>query len=334
MPGLTEPRQVGAREDLADFISIVDARNTPFLSAVTKGKKPTNTLMQWLGDAYENPDFSGVVDGEDVTDYENAARQRAKMYNHVQVFRRTAKASMLANDVNVIPGGQKEIAVATTKKLVEIKRDMEACLLSTQAAQDDDGAVPHKTRALGSWINTSASQPTYLPTPAAFCPASGQIDASTSLANWTEVLLNTMLQAVFDNTGMIGDFMFIAGSDVRAKFTDMTRFNNTGAVNIARSVRTFTESASKAKITHTTSVYEGDYGVVEVVPSSFIGWASDAPNKKAAYLLDMNKLSVRWNKLPEVTQLPDLGGGPRILIEAVLGLQVDNPKGMARLALA
>jgi hypothetical protein len=329
MPGLTERIQTGQREDLADFISIVDAKATPLTSMIKKDKRPTNTLMQWVADAYAAPKTTGIVDGVDVTDYENAAEARAKIYNHIQIFRRTAKTSRLAETVSELPGRQGELAVATTKKLVEIKRDIEVALLSANAAQDDDGTVPNQTRGLFSWVALAASQPAYLPTPSAFCPATAQIDA-TACASLTEASVQTMLQAIYDNTGMSGDFVLIAGSILRRAFTDFTRTSQYGSANVARAIRTFSGAMSDKKVSNTTLVFEGDYGTVEVIPSAFLNWSAGTPDKDAGLVLDMDRLSLRPNKMPTIEKLPDLGGGPRILIEAVLGLQVDNPIGLGK----
>jgi len=328
MPGLTEPNQVGTREDLADFIAILDARNTPFSTAVLKGDEPTNTLMQWEADVYADPKTAGTVDGQDVQNYENAAEGRQKLYNHVQIFRRSAKVSRLANDVNVIPGGRKELAVATQKKLVEIKRDIEAAFLSANAAQDDNGLAPNQTRGMLSWATVTGSQPAYLPTPAAFCPASGQVTA-TATASLVETDIQNILKAIYDNCGMAGDYVLFCGSTLRRAFTDFTRFALSGSANSTRIARMFTENQSETKVSATTAVFEGDYGTIEIMSCPFIGWTS-AAKLDAGLLVDMNRVKVRLNKMPLVEKLTDLGGGPRILVEAVMGLQVDNPKNLGK----
>jgi hypothetical protein len=41
----------------------------------------------------------------------------------------------------------------------------------------------------------------------------------------------------------------------------------------------------------------------------------------------MDMAEVRYAKLPEVTELPNAGGGPARLIQAIAGLVVKNPNG-------
>jgi len=329
MAGLTERSQVGKREDFADLIAIADVKNTPFISQANKGREPVNTLFDWQVDAYEPPKRSGTVDGEDVVDYENAAQNRAKLRNHVQVFRRTAKVSRLAENVSNVAGlgRKKELANSIRKKLVEIKRDMECGFLSDNDAQQDDGANAYLSRAMGTWITGTAHS--YLDFPARYKPSGSQLN-TTAVASLTEEGdVQEMLQAIFDATGFSGSYVLFAGSELRRAFTTMTRWSKNGPAGADTdtfyTVRQFSFSGTDQKIVNTTSVYEGDYGIIRVVSDNFIGCdAAGAPDTDRGYLVDMGKVHVRYNSMPSVERLPDLGGGPRALVESVAGLQFDN----------
>mgnify|MGYP001582857662 CR=1 FL=1 len=328
MPGLLEKDQVGKREDLADFIAIVDSKKTPFTSMVSKSGKAANTLFEWQVDDYQKPRITGVVDGSDVTDFENAAKNRAKLQNYIQVQRRTAKVSRLAEEVSTVAGVAGEMANAVAKKMVELKRDMEAACLGGNEMQADDGSVPYLTRGLDKWIQTTAQA--LNPVPAAFRPATAQV-VTTATASLTEDgSIQDLLAALFDATGMSGRYYLIAGSVLRRRFTDMTR-TVANATSTATKVRSFGGDIADTKITNTTTVYEGDYGTIEILSSSFVGVDSAGdPNKNLGYLLDMDKIALRFNKRPSVEKLPDNGGGPRALLECVSGLEVWNPIGLGK----
>jgi len=45
-------------------------------------------------------------------------------------------------------------------------------------------------------------------------------------------------------------------------------------------------------------------------------------------------LELRYTNMPEVTELPDAGGGPARLIKAVAGLVAKNPLGLGKFAAA
>jgi len=55
------------REDLADYISLIDAKDTPFSSMAPKGKDLGNMYHRWSADVYEGATTEGFKDGKDAT---------------------------------------------------------------------------------------------------------------------------------------------------------------------------------------------------------------------------------------------------------------------------
>jgi len=327
MPSLTEPNQIGKREDLADIYSIVDTKSTPFTTRVNKSSKLTNSKFEWLVDEYADPVNSGVVDGQDVSTYENHAENRARLGNYAQEWRRTAKVSRRSEDISTVAGVKSEIALATRKKLVEIKRDTESTLLAGNDGQADTGAAPYLTIGLDLWIDTTGpTAPASVP--AAYRPASAQIE-TTATASLTETHVQNVLASIFDTTGMTGEYVLFAGSTLRRAFTDFTR---TGVLANSNKYRVFNFDGKSKTVTSSTTVFEGDYGTVEIVSSNFIGGsaATSAQRGSRGYLLDMDKIHLRSEQRPTVERFPDLGGGPRVLVSYIGGLQVDNPIGLGK----
>jgi len=64
------------------------------------------------------------------------------------------------------------------------------------------------------------------------------------------------------------------------------------------------------------------------VPDNFM------PAQTDGYVLDMSGIELRYGKLPEVKELPDAGGGPIRMIEAVAALVVQNPLAHGKFDLA
>lgn len=321
------------KEDYADSLALVDARNYPFTSAVKKDPAATNPRFDWTADTYRSaPLFPGVVDGADATDFQDEFSNRGKLYNYVQEFRETPKVSQLTQEATDMPGATNPIAAAVAKGLVEIKRGMEAAFLSSQDAQVDTGAVPYLTCGLGLWISTAG--PTVASCPSNQRPASAQVNTTATASLDEDTDLQGMLKAIFDAVGMVTDnYMLLCGSTLRRRITSMTRISvNSGSTNSANRVRTFNYTGKDQTITSSTTTFDGDFGSFSVVPSSFIGMTSGSSTVDVTrgYLLDMSKISLRYNTRPNVRELPDLGGGPRRLIRAVAGLQVDSPKGMGK----
>ena len=329
MAGLLEINQTGKREDLADLYSIVDGRATPFLTRIKKAGVD-NAKFEWIVDSYESPKVTGTVDGTDVADFENAAQNRGRMGNYVQIFRRTAKVSRLAQDLSNPAGIRDEVSLATAKKIVEVKRDNETTILQNGVnGQADTGALPYLMATLGKFIDTTG------PTVPASVPANNRTPSAsisvTATASLTEALVQTVLKSVFDNTGMNGEFVLFSGSTLRRAFTDFTR---TGP-SATNSIRVYNFAGDASKVSASTTVFEGDYGIIEIVSSNFIGndfTTAGNTGKNVGYLVDMNKVRLRSLKTPTVEAFPDLGGGRRILVEAVNGLEVQNPIGLGKFA--
>ena len=291
------------------------------MSRINKSPKPTNSEFDWIVDSYEAHTTTGVVDGQDVSAYENHAENRGRLGNYVQIWRKAAKVSRLAEELSDVAGVKSEIALAATKKMVELKRNMEATLLSSNAAQADTGSLEYKTAGLGTWIDTTGptvprSVPTVYRTP------SGSID-TTATASLTETIIQDVLTSIYNQVGHSGEFTLLCGTTLRRRFTDMTRFDTSGSTNTTNRVRNFNQSASDTTINSTTEVYHGDYGTYSLVTSQFIG--GDTVDVDRGYIINWNKLRYRSLIKPRIEYFPDLGGGKRFMIEAVGGLQVDNP---------
>jgi len=225
------------REDLADYISLIDAKDTPFSSMAPKGKDLGNMYHRWSADVYEGATTEGFLDGKDAvsaphTDNTagnvfgndggvvsgtpnestthgankevlvmNHARQRDELANYAQYFRRATKVSPLAAEVTNPVGGKNLLAQGVAKKTVELKRDMEKTFLSNNVPKKEASAQPYKTRGMGSWI---ANSPTAgdAAVPAAYDTPAGSIkDSGTgnAAAVTTDLITETAIQDILES---------------------------------------------------------------------------------------------------------------------------------------
>jgi len=325
-----------AREDLADYIAIVDAKSTPFVSMSPKGKDIGNMQFSWQVDNYGAPVLAGVVDGTDVTvaSASNPVVNRTRLNNYGQAFRRDLRIGFIA-ETQEVAGVTDELANGIAKKLVEIKRDMEATFMCTnQAAQADNGSVPYLTGSLGNWLNsTNAANIGACASGSPFLPASGAIDTTAS-ASFTEATAQNVLTAVYGVTGTFRDYDCILGSTLKRAFTNLTASATTTTANTstiaATSVRTFNQDLGADTFKASIDIFEGDFGRLILHPSTFIGGKTSTSLTAQAfkgYVIPMDMVEVRYAKLPQVKPLPDAGGGPARLIEAIAGLVCKNPSG-------
>jgi hypothetical protein len=328
-----------AREDLADYIAIVDQKSTPLVSMAPKGKDLGNMQFSWLVDNYQAPQLQGVVDGTDVTvsSASNPVTNRTRLNNYAQAFRRDLRVGFIAQTQDVA-GVTNEIANGVAKKLVELKRDMEATFACTnQASQADNGSNPYLTGSLGNWLtSTNSSNIGACASGSAFLPASAAIDTTAS-ASFTEATAQNVLTAIYGNTGVFRDYDAILGTTLKRAFTNLTAgglssINGAGTTNTytQTSVRTFNQELSADTFKASIDIFEGDFGRLVLHPSVFVGGKNSAALSAQAYkgyVIPMDMLEIRYSKLPEVLNLPDAGGGPARLVQAIAGLVVKNPSG-------
>ena len=327
-----------AREDLADYIAIVDQKSTPLVSMAPKGKDLGNAQFSWLVDNYQAPQLQGVIDGTDVTvsSASNPVQNRTRLNNYAQVFRRDLRVGFIAQTQDVA-GVTNEIANGVAKKLVELKRDMEATFACTnQASQADTGTggVPYLTGSLGNWLtSTNSSNIGACASGSVFLPAAAAIDTTAS-ASFTEAAVQNVLTAIYGNTGVFRDYDALLGTTLKRAFTNLTAGATATTANTstiaATSVRTFNQELSSDTFKSSIDVFEGDFGRLVLHPSTFIGQKSGSTLSAQAYkgyVIPMDMLEIRYSKLPEVLTLPDSGGGPARLVQAIAGLVVKNPSG-------
>jgi hypothetical protein len=325
-----------AREDLADYIAIVDAKSTPFVSMSPKGKDIGNMQFSWQVDNYGAPVLAGVVDGTDVTvaSASNPVVNRTRLNNYGQAFRRDLRIGFIA-ETQEVAGVTDELANGIAKKLVEIKRDMESTFMCTnQAAQADNGSVPYLTGSLGNWLNTTnAANIGACASGSPFLPATGAIDTTAS-ASFTEATVQNVLTAVYGVTGTFRDYDCILGSTLKRAFTNLTASATavTSTTNgiAATSIRTFNQDLGADTFKASIDIFEGDFGRLVLHPSTFLGGKTSTSLTAQAfkgYVIPMDMVEVRYAKLPQVKPLPDAGGGPARLIEAIAGLVCKNPSG-------
>jgi len=323
MPALFERSQVGKREDLADYITLVDAKDTPVTSMIPKGNKPGNTLLQWQADNMPSPSTDGSVDGVDVSSYENLNSGRAILTNYIQVFQRAIRVSPLSVDVSIVAGLRDELSGMVAKGIKALKRDMEATICSDNAAVVDNGTVAYKTKALGVWTTDAAG--TVAPIPSDYRIRSTSIN-TTATASFAESDAQGVLTSIYGQTGQMKTYDTVVGPTLKRAFSNLLYTATAVGTNQYQSIRTLSRDAFSDTISSSVDLFEGDFGSLRLHPTLF------NPNAFRGYVLDMDLLELRYTNLPQVTELPDAGGGPARLIKAVAGLVCKSPLGLGKFA--
>jgi hypothetical protein len=336
MANLTEPSfSSGKREELADLISLVDAKDTPFTSMAKKGSKPGNTLFRWQADSLPTPKITGTIDGTDVSAYENyvkdgATTYRTELSNYVQVFRRAVRVSPLTQDISTVAGVRDELANNVAKGIQAIKRDMEATFCSDNGAQADTGSAPYLTRGLNKWLQPIATKDATLPVADAFCtPTANRSTVGT--AALTESVIQNILTGIYTQTGQYRNYDALVGTALKRAFTNLvftaSSVTNSGTNTFTQqAVRTLNRESDSSTYISSVDVFEGDFGQLRLHPSHYLKASSGVGSTFVGYVIPFDQVEVRYGgNVAGVTELPNAGGGEARLIEAVAGLCVYNP---------
>lgn len=344
---LTEPNVVGKREDLMDMIALVDAKDTPLVSMAKKGQKPGNMYFRWQADSMPAVKAGGTIDGTDVSAYDNytkdgASTFRTELSNYAQIFRRAVRVSPLTEDVSVIAGVRDALAYEVSKAITMIKRDMEVAFCSNQTANADNGtSQAYTTAGLQTWISTTGAG-TGATIPSNFRTPSASIVTGANASLLTDAAAQGAITSIYEQTGTVKTFDCIVGTALKRAFTTQllgtTTLTTTSTVGVtgagATKVQTFNRDAGDGTYIQAIDIFQGDFGTLRLHPSTFIstiaGATVTATNFKGL-IVDTSLIEVRYGgNVASVTELPDAGGGPARLVQAVAGLVVGNPLGLGK----
>ena len=309
---------VSNREDLTDVLSILAPEETPVLSSASK-QRASSTFVEWTVDSLADVSTAGVSEGADVTSFTDKFSGRARLGNYTQKFRRDYMVSDLQEAVDSV--GPAKIAQAEAKAIRELKRDVEATLLSDNEMSAEDGAgTPYKLRGLGKWIQ-NGEQATN-PVPAAFRTPTTSIkeDASTLL----ESEFNDLITSIYRETGTTNSLTLVADTALRRVISDFAR------IGVSGENREFNVSGDSGTIRLSVELYQSDHGVVSIINMN-PDCAPDTTNKDTGYLVNPEYYGVHELIPMGSTRLPNLGGGERGYVDCSLTLGVYHPQAHGKI---
>lgn len=143
---------VGIREDLSDFIYMVEREETPFMSMVGK-TKAKNSLHEWQTDALAAASSTNAhIEGDDTV--AEASSPTTRLNNRTQIFKKSARVTGTANEVDTA-GRATEMAYQVMKRTKEIKRDMESSFLANNAKEAGSDVTARELAGVPTWIITA-----------------------------------------------------------------------------------------------------------------------------------------------------------------------------------
>lgn len=294
----------GSREDLSDIIYDVSPTETPFLTMAKKGKAD-GTYHEWLTDELAAPTKNANVEGKVAEPVK--AGPRTRIGNYCQILEKTASVAGSLESVKKA-GVKSEMAYQVTRRMKEIKRDLEATLVGSgvQIAKAGSDSVAREMASFVTFMDSDSYKANS--TGATMPTGDGKtLPVSGALRTFNDALLVDALQSLFVNSGGSENITAIMGASIRGAFSKL-------AGTATRYV-----STDDSKLQASIDVYDGDFHTVTAMPDRY-------SNPATMFLIDPEYISID-DLRPIFTQdLAVTGDAKSKQIIWETTLKVGNPK--------
>jgi hypothetical protein len=240
---------IGNREDLIDKIFNVAPTDTPFISSIARNKA-TAVYHEWQRDTLRAPNKgNAAVEGADATYAAQTPTQR--LGNRCQIIQDTFSVSGTQDVVN--HAGGKETKRLKAKKMIELKKDIEAAAIANGTAVAGSGSVARQMRGLNGWIATNSQSGAGGAAPD---PVNNVAPTAGTARAFAEPLFKTgILQAYNSGGNVTMALMAPDRKQLASSFTgNVTRFNDV-------------DKTAKTTVLNTAYTFYGsDFGNIKMVP--------------------------------------------------------------------
>ena len=303
----------GAREDLIDKIFNTSPTETPLTSSFGR-VTATSVFHEWQRDALGAANANNaMIDGDDATLDAQVATDRVG--NHLQIFSKKPGVSRRANIVKKAGRGA-EMAYVKAKAMLELKRDIEAMVVSNNLAVASTTSVAGKSAGLGAqlYLNTSHG--------GAGATASWTSGAPTAVLTagtnrtFAEALVKTVCQSIYSASGQFVEQMVMSPYHKGI-------FSGFAGISANRSdVR----GKEQGKIVAAADIYVSDFGAISVVPHYLMAGSTDV------FLLNSDYIDMAFLDGFKTSDLAKTGDSDKVLITADCALAVRASSAQGKIA--
>jgi hypothetical protein len=301
------------REDVQDIIYMVTPEKTPVLSSGRRFKAEQRA-HEWERDALAAPTATNaVIEGDDRSGTPITPPQR--IGNFTQLMDKVATVTSSQEKSNAI-GMTSSMKRAVAKQKIELKRDLEARMVSSLPAVAGSSTVARQTAGLGCMIFTNASHGGAGATPAhnSGFPTTA-VTAGTNRA-FTQALLDANMQAIFTQSGEMPS-MAVMSPNHKTIFSTFA-----GIAQNRRDIK----GKEQATIIGGADVYVSNFGNLTVVPHYMMAGGSEV------YLLNGDNYGVAYLQGFSDTPLAKTGHTDRRMVFVEAAVVVTAERALGKIA--
>jgi hypothetical protein len=240
------------REDLSSIVEDVSPTETPFLTAIGRGEAKS-TFHEWQCDALSaSVDTNAVAEGDDATLDATTATTRYGNYTQISDKTLVLTGTQMAVDHAGIPDQK---GYQLMRRSLELKRDMDKQMCSNKAsvAGAADAATARQSGGYECFITTNDERGGGAGAEGGYAGGLWTAPTDGDQRVITEDLLQSVLSKCWDEGG--SPTVVFCGSFNKRQISGFTGGS------------TRTDKSEDKRLTAAIDYYDGDFGVVHVVPS-------------------------------------------------------------------
>jgi hypothetical protein len=240
----------GNREDIYDVLQLVSPEETPLFTRLPDAVANA-TQHQWV--EYTLNSGSGNADVEGATATGSTSSTKARLSNYTEIMSKNGAVSGTQRKVTIV-GEQDEFAFQMKKSMLEWKVGADSDLILQTSGAGSASSGRTMTGLIGALQNSTANV----------------VTGSANTVALTETAFNNLLQSIFE-AGAVPDTCYVNGFNKRriSQFvTSNTRMLTMGDDN---------------KLVNRISIYESDFGTIEIVLERYMTKSVGAVIKDALF---------------------------------------------------
>jgi hypothetical protein len=313
LPGNTQTNYdtVGNREDLSDIIYDISPTETPFCSGIARNKA-TAVTHEWQTDSLAAADTANAqLEGDDASG--NAVSATTRLNNVCQILDKVVIVSGTQRAVTSA-GRADELEYQVAKRGRELKRDIEAIVLSEHGKVAGSTATARNMAGIESWLSTNKVHNATTST----TPGGGTAIVEGNAVAVTAALLKSQLDTVIQQCWTAGGDPTVIMVPGAGK---VTASQMTGIATLYRDV----PAKSQGQIIGGADVYVSNFGNHTIVPNRFM-------RTKTALVLDMEFWAISELRGMMVEKLAKTGDNDKRQLLTEITLEARNEASSGKVA--
>lgn len=305
----TKYDSVGLREDLANLISNIAPKETPFVSSAGTGAKCNATLVEWQTDTLRAAASNAQLEGDDFSF--STVTPTVRVGNYTQIMRETY---LISNTLEAIDkaGRDSEIAYQRMKVGTTLKLDLEWACTQAQAGDAGGTGTARKFAGLNAWVKTNVDKHSggVNPTYTSGVPSAVRTDGTQRA--FTETILKSAVQSCYTSGARLHTLM--VGPFNKAAFS---AFSGSATRNIDQS----NVNPNPLAVVAAADVYVSNFGTLRVIPNRI-------QRDRDAWLIDWDFVNLRWLRPFEEKRPAITGDAEKRAVVGEVTLEVRNEKAL------